>query len=81
MRGLVVAVIIAIACSPFSSSAQTAGQGAGKASPRSAVPRGPDGKPDLTGVWQGGSTIRGSWDEANGGLGVGGQRADDPLIE
>jgi len=72
MRGLVVAVIIAIACSPFSSSAQTAGQGAGKASPRSAVPRGPDGKPDLTGVWQGGSTIRGSWDEANAGPGVGG---------
>jgi len=39
---------------------------------KSTVPRGPDGKPDLTGVWQGGSTIRGSWDEANGGLGVGG---------
>ena len=39
---------------------------------KSDFPRGPDGKPDLTGVWQGGSTIRGSWDEANGGLGVGG---------
>ena len=38
----------------------------------SAVPRGPDGKPDLTGVWQGGSTLRGSWDDANSGFGVGG---------
>jgi hypothetical protein len=36
------------------------------------VPRGPDGKPDLTGVWQGGSTIRGNWDDANSGFGVGG---------
>jgi len=38
----------------------------------SAVPRGADGKPDLTGVWQGGSTTPGSWEEANGGTGVGG---------
>ena len=30
------------------------------------------GKPDLTGVWQGGSTQAGAWDEANGGVGVGG---------
>jgi hypothetical protein len=36
------------------------------------VPRGSDGKPDLTGVWQGGSTVRGSWDDANSGFGVGG---------
>src|SRR5262245_51856739 len=39
---------------------------------RSAAPRTPDGKPDLTGVWQAGNTLRGSWDEANGGLGLGG---------
>jgi hypothetical protein len=42
------------------------------ASAQGTVPRASDGKPDLTGVWQGGSTQRGSWDEANGGTGVGG---------
>ena len=42
------------------------------AQPGSVVPRGPDGKPDLTGTWQGGSTLRGSWDDANAGFGVGG---------
>jgi hypothetical protein len=47
-----------------------------QAAAKSAVPRGPDGKPDLNGVWQGGSTIRGSWDEANRGLGVGGTGRD-----
>jgi hypothetical protein len=36
------------------------------------VPRTPAGKPDLTGVWQGGSTQPGAWEEANTGLGVGG---------
>jgi hypothetical protein len=39
---------------------------------RTTVPRGSDGKPDLTGVWQGGSTVRGNWDDANSGFGVGG---------
>jgi hypothetical protein len=38
----------------------------------SKVPRTTDGKPDLTGVWQGGSTTPGPWQEANSGLGVGG---------
>src|ERR1051325_9563868 len=28
--------------------------------------------PDLTGVWQGGSTTPGTWEDANGGTGVGG---------
>jgi len=42
------------------------------AQPRSAVPRTPDKKPDLTGVWQAGNTLRGSWEETNGGVGVGG---------
>ena len=40
-----------------------------------AVPR-MGGKPDLTGVWQGGSTIPGSWEEANRGFGVGGSGRD-----
>src|SRR5207244_9424414 len=40
------------------------------------IPRMSDGKPDLTGVYQGGSTRRGSWDEANSGLGVGGTGKD-----
>jgi hypothetical protein len=40
------------------------------------IPRGADGKPDLTGVWQGGSTQRGNWEEANAGFGVGGTGRD-----
>ncbi|OGA45203.1 MAG: hypothetical protein A3G25_13975 [Betaproteobacteria bacterium RIFCSPLOWO2_12_FULL_63_13] len=43
---------------------------------KSAVPRTPDGKPDLTGVWQGNSKQRGTWEEANTGLGVGGTGVD-----
>jgi hypothetical protein len=35
-----------------------------------------DGKPNLTGVWQGASNRRGSWDDANSGLGVGGTGVD-----
>ena len=70
MRTLVVASIIAMVCSSIISYAQNA------------VPRGSDGKPDLTGVWQGGSNVRGSWDEANAGLGVGGsgRNPDTPSI-
>jgi hypothetical protein len=56
--------------------AQTAKQGAAKSAKQSPVPRASDGKPDLTGVWQGGSTRRGSWEEANTGLGVGGTGRD-----
>ena len=59
---LVAVVVAAVACSPLALFAQT----------KSAVPRGPDGKPDLTGVWQGGSTLRGNWEETNAGNGVGG---------
>ena len=48
----------------------------GQSAPKSAVPRAADGKPDLTGVWQGGSTRRGSWEQANSGTGVGGNGKD-----
>lgn len=40
------------------------------------APRSADGHPDLTGVWQPGSMIRGSWDEANAGNGLGGTGKD-----
>jgi hypothetical protein len=43
---------------------------------KSAVPRASDNKPDLTGVWQPASTIRGSWEEANAGDGLGGTGKD-----
>jgi len=46
------------------------------AATKDAVPRASDGKPDLSGVWQGGSTRKGSWEEANTGLGVGGTGTD-----
>lgn len=38
----------------------------------SSVPRTPDGKPDLTGVWQANSSRRGTWEEANSDGGLGG---------
>lgn len=63
---LAVAALLAMAWLPVSVRAQA----------KSRVPRASDGKPDLTGVWQGGSTRRGTWDEANTGLGVGGTGLD-----
>jgi hypothetical protein len=45
---------------------------AAPAQKKSPVPRLANGKPNLTGVWQGGSTTRGSWEEANSGNGLGG---------
>jgi hypothetical protein len=50
MRGLILLSILAVA------SPQNAPR-------RSPVPKAFDGKPDLTGVWQGGSTQRGSWEK------------------
>ena len=74
MRGLVVAAMVALCA--VSAPAQTAAKGKAKSAARSAVPRTADGKPDLTGVWQGNSRQRGNWDEANAGLGVGGTGRD-----
>ena len=71
MRAFAVAVLLAmiVPASPLH------GQNA-TPSAKGAVPRAADGKPDLTGVWQGGSTQRGSWEEANRGVGVGGSGLD-----
>jgi hypothetical protein len=65
-RRSIAAAILGIALVPVLALAQA----------KSAVPRASNGKPDLTGVWQGNSTHRGSWDEANGGTGVGGSGRD-----
>src|SRR5512134_1119255 len=67
---LVAAIIIAVTCSA------EAGAQAPRAAEPSNVPRTAAGKPDLTGVWQGGSTQPGAWAEANAGLGVGGSGRD-----
>lgn len=40
------------------------------------IPRMPDGKPSLTGVWQPSSTTAGTWEEANRGTGLGGTGTD-----
>jgi hypothetical protein len=72
MRGFILTSILVMIVWPTSLSAQTATRAAAK----STIPRASDGKPDLTGVWQGGSTQRGSWEQANGGVGVGGSGRD-----
>jgi hypothetical protein len=65
MRSSVLGLILGIVSVSAFLAAQTKGR-------TNAVPRAADGKPDLTGVWQGGSNIRGSWQEANSGIGLGG---------
>ena len=66
MRGLIAATAVCMGAA-FSVAVVSA---------QGTVPRASDGKPDLTGVWQGGSTQRGNWEEANGGTGVGGTGRD-----
>ncbi len=61
---------------PPSAPGQSAKTAPARPAARNAVPRAPDGKPDLSGVWQGGTNRRGSWEEANSGLGVGGTGRD-----
>jgi hypothetical protein len=65
----------ALVCLPAWMPAQTPVRAA-KSATKSAVPRASNGKPDLTGVWQGGSTQRGTWEEANTGFGLGGTGLD-----
>jgi len=73
MRSLPSVICIAVLSLPgLPLPAQTAKQ----APRKSAVPRAANGKPDLTGVWQPGNSIRGTWEEANGGTGVGGSGKD-----
>jgi hypothetical protein len=65
-RASLAAALLAAAC------VATAAAQAPRAGGAADVPRTPGGQPDLTGVWQGGSTQPGAWEEANTGLGVGG---------
>ena len=73
MRAMVLAIVAAASAVALVAQAPAPRpQSTGK----SAVPRAADGKPDLTGVWQGGSKRRGTWEQANNGLGVGGIGTD-----
>ena len=67
---------IAILGFPIFLPAQAAGPNSAEKPSKSMVPHASDGKPDLTGVWQPGSTQRGSWEEANAGVGLGGSGRD-----
>ena len=72
---LVAAIAATVLCLACAEPQTTPGEQAQASSP-SEVPRTNDGPPDLTGVWQGGTTLPGTWEEANSGLGVGGTGAD-----
>jgi hypothetical protein len=71
MRRALLAAALAAAVWTTSAAAQVPA-----AAEAATVPRTAAGKPDLTGVWQGGTTLPGKWDEANRGLGVGGSGRD-----
>jgi hypothetical protein len=67
----IVATLVCAACGAPQTAKETAASAAANGVPRTA-----DGKPDLTGVWQGGNGRKGTWEEANSGLGVGGTGLD-----
>ena len=73
MRAIIFGAILGLALAPTSLHAAQASKAK---TAKNAIPRMPDGKPDLSGVWQGGSTQRGNWEEANTGTGVGGSGRD-----
>src|SRR5262245_58258508 len=72
MRGLIASALFTVCC--FAGCVQT--QTKSETPNNNGIPRTADGKPDLNGVWQGGSTTRGSWADANRGTGVGGSGLD-----
>jgi hypothetical protein len=74
-NSFVIAACLALLILPVAVSAQSTftQSGAGQSNagpsehPSAKIPRAAEGKPDLTGVWQGGTDRIGTWEETNGG--------------
>src|SRR5688572_2818456 len=73
---LALALVAALSAAAACQSPPTMRGGRAPSADASGVPRAADGKPDLSGVWQGGHNRKGTWEEANSGLGVGGTGLD-----